>query len=211
MTNTITRREFLHYSLGTMGLLTIGLTPSSLASQLENLQLSDDTIPNLEVILKCDKEVYKNKDLLSWNYWEKCPRVNVNLYNRSNKPVWLVRALDGSEVRWRFPYCYFEVFDSKGNKVNKFSGGRCGNMNAIKRSDYVLVQPNEGFNPYYGPFRLADFDVIKPNNYKALFTYSTSSVNNSDWLGDLSENDTQILHLVPKNIKLKKEVIFQVI
>ncbi|HLC73280.1 MAG TPA: hypothetical protein VJH20_01440 [Candidatus Nanoarchaeia archaeon] len=211
MANLITRREFLLNSIGTMGLLAIGMSPSSSASQLDKSQLAQDTIPNLEVILSCDKEVYKAKDLKSWDYWENCPRIDANIYNRSNKSIWLVRVLDGSEVRWRFPYCYFEVFDSKGNKVNKFGGGRCGNMNAIRRSDYVLVQPNEGFNPYYGPFRLADFDVIRPDRYKALFTYSTSSANDTDWLGDLGDNDTQLLHLVPRNIELKKEVIFQVI
>ena len=122
MTNTITRREFLHYSLGTMGLLTIGLTPSSLASQLANLQLSDDTIPNLEVILKSDKEIYKSKDLRK--HWQNYPIIDVNICNRSNNQIWLVRALDGSDVKWRFPHCYFEVFNSKGDNVKRLSWGR---------------------------------------------------------------------------------------
>ena len=75
------------------------------------------------------------------------PKVTVTLINQTNSDVYLVGSLDGSECRWRYPYCYFELTGPDG-KLNDYPGGsRCGYMNALREKDFVKVPSGGKFDP----------------------------------------------------------------
>jgi hypothetical protein len=65
--------------------------------------------------------------------------------NVGSTPLVLLRPLDGSLEHWRGPMYDLYVRDDAGGAVHRFAftGGRCGNVNAIHDDDYVTLAPGE--------------------------------------------------------------------
>jgi hypothetical protein len=65
--------------------------------------------------------------------------------NRGSTPLVVMRPLDGSLEHWRAPMYDLYLRDEATSAVRRFAftGGRCGNVNAIKDDDYVTLAPGE--------------------------------------------------------------------
>jgi hypothetical protein len=123
--------------------------------------------------LTSDKKVYKVGEI---------PVLTVEIRNNTKKDIYLIGSLDGSDVKWRMPYCYFHIQKPKPDTITL--PGRCKTLNPLRESDFMLVKPGEGFNPYqtidgYGFF--GDYTSIQaetyrnPGIYKIRFYYSSES------------------------------------
>lgn len=145
------------------------------------------------------------------------PEVSVEITNLSPSNVNFIGSLDGSDVRWRFPHCYFTIEKPREDKPE--SWGRCGNMNTLRPEDFIQVKRNESFNPYlskgssgffssYEIGRKANFRI--PGTYRIQFHYSTLSDDIEEYLGDDYKSKRsqlkRLLQDVPK-VKLESNVV----
>lgn len=120
------------------------------------------------------------------------PKIKVKIKNNTENVIRLVKSLDGSGQRMRFPLVYFKIekIGDTSYKVERYA--RCGNMNGLDTADFVTVNPGDIFNPYSlnqnGPF--ADYKIndgnnfIKTGKYKITFYYSTNEQDFKKWMGD---------------------------
>ena len=112
--------------------------------------------------------------------------LQINIINNTGKDVYFIKGLDGSEVKWRMPFCYFNiekpVVDSPMDYI-----GRCGMMNSLKIEDFVKIESNTIFNPYGDYLPKYVFNNI--GTYKITFHYSTKSNNITDYFGRGFEKD----------------------
>jgi hypothetical protein len=147
-----------------------------------NHQSSLTKVTSLTCNLKSDKTIYKVGEL---------PNLKVEIANNTGKNIYLIGSLDGSDVKWRMPHCYFTIQKPKPDTVDMI--GRCGNMNTLKPQDFVLVKAGTKFNPYmhlneHGFF--TDYTTTNsrtfqtPGVYRIQFHYSTNSQKLDDFIGD---------------------------
>lgn len=167
-------------------ILIFSCSNSSKTKQTETINQSDASISidstDFGCKLTASRTVYELGEL---------PDLTVEISNFSNSEVYLIGSLDASEERWRMPYCYYTIEKPKIDSVPPT--GRCGNMNTLRPKDFVLVRPNETFNPYkdidgFGFFD--SYEINRPENfrnkgiYKIQFHYSTKSDTLENYLGD---------------------------
>src|SRR5262245_6264823 len=62
------------------------------------------------------------------------PAISVEIANWTEGEIYLIGSLDGSDLKWRYPFCYFELIGPDG-KPPKTGVARCGNMNTIREKD----------------------------------------------------------------------------
>jgi len=136
---------------------------------------------DLTCTLRSDKIRYKVGEL---------PELTVEITNNTRKNIYLIGSLDGSDVKWRMPHCYFTIEKPKPDTIRV---GRCGNMNSLAIEDFVFVKAGQKFNPYqsfgnYGFFtddKITNSETFKnPGVYKIKFYYSTNSQRIDDFMGD---------------------------
>lgn len=98
----------------------------------------------------------------------------VTLRNAGEAPVRLVEPGDGSEWGWRTPIIGWSVLPADSKEAHpedppKPTGGRCGNVNAIKADEVFSLKPGEERRFEQGwwgaPRRLA------PGKYRAVLIY----------------------------------------
>lgn len=166
-------------------------------------------------LLTCDKEVYKVGEL---------PKLTLKIYNDTKEDVYFIGSLDGSDVKWRFPYCYYTI---DGPEVKKIKLQRCGNMNTLRVEDFRLVKPGQAFAPYesidmYGFFKdyiTTNKETFKtPGIYKIQFHYSSNSSDINKFMGSKSFNRDytdslkidSLFKAVPRVDLVSNEIIFRV-
>jgi len=157
----------------------------------------------LTCILQSDKTKYKVGEL---------PDFKVEIANNTGKDIYLIGSLDGSDMKWRMPYCYFTIQKPKPDTLQL---GRCGNLNTLRPPDFRLVKASTKFNPYesldeYGfftDFTTTNSETFKnPGVYKIQFHYCTHSQDIKDFIGDRpihqdkakTQNLISLLKQVPK-------------
>ena len=139
------------------------------------------------------------------------PAISVELRNWTDKDIYLVGSLDASDMRWRYPFCYFEIRDAVGNPVN-VRVGRCGNMNAIREKDFVRVPPGGKFDPYqsideggfFGSSQMIPESFASEGEYRIRFVYSTEAPKLETWLGDRNGLMLEVLPAATPREKLLK-------
>jgi hypothetical protein len=69
--------------------------------------------------------------------------LDLSFTNASNSAVTVVRPLDGSLEHWRDPTYDLYLQDESSGDLYAFAfhGGRCGNVNAVQKDDYVTLAP----------------------------------------------------------------------
>ncbi|MES2331694.1 MAG: hypothetical protein V4539_18955 [Bacteroidota bacterium] len=131
--------------------------------------------------LSSDKMIYKLGEV---------PKLDVRVINETLQPAYLVGSLDGSDLKWRMPYCYFTIDKPKPDTVVFL---RCGNSNPIREIEIKLIKPKEKFNPYepidnYGFFgdhaSMQKETFRNPGVYKIQFHYSTNTQDTRNFIGN---------------------------
>jgi hypothetical protein len=141
----------------------------------------------------------------------KAPAIAVEIANWTEGDIYLIGSLDGSDHKWRFPLCYFEVIGPNGKSAVQ-TVARCGNMNAIRGKDFVKVPRGGKFDPYQKIDDLGFFasSLISPTTFRAegeyriRFIYSTDRVEPKYWLGDVNGDTAEMLPTEGNNEKVVK-------
>lgn len=136
---------------------------------------------DFECVLTASKQMYSLGEV---------PELQVAIVNNSGEDVYLIGSLDGSEEKWRMPFCYYTIEKPQVDSLDWF--GRCGMMNNLKVEDFVQVPSGGSFNPlskgngynFYDSFELRRVENFRnTGTYKITFHYSTNSDNIKDYLG----------------------------
>ena len=120
------------------------------------------------------------------------PKITVALINQTTSDVYLVGSLDGSDGKFRYPFCYFEVTGPDGRPAPSLMARLCANMNTLREKDFVKVPPRGRFDPFqdiddygfFGPDELSASRFHVAGKYRVRFVYSSSCANIRDWSGD---------------------------
>lgn len=137
----------------------------------------------LSCIIKSDKTIYKKRET---------PKITLEIKNNSDSTIYLVKILDGSYRKTRFPYSYYKIekLADTSYKARQIIG--CGNEDGIDLTDFVEVKPNEKFDPYKDmspPYTNILMEVNDPANfekkgkYKITYFYSTNQTEFKKWMG----------------------------
>lgn len=91
------------------------------------------------------------------------PTYKVRIKNVSDEPVVVVRSLDGSGMKNRYPHFFAEFFDGEAPiKLEPPMG--CGNCNEIAAADLATLKPDEEFDPFQsGSFGVPDLQTWQPS------------------------------------------------
>jgi hypothetical protein len=106
--------------------------------------------------IQSDKLVYKIGE---------APKVIVEIKNYTENKITLVKSLDGSSLKFRFPYSFFRIekLDDISYRQKIYFG--CGTNNGIRFSDIVEISPSESFNPYRIYIKPKKTDGDNTNNF----------------------------------------------
>ena len=143
----------------------------------------------------------------------KTPKIAVEIANWTGEAIHLVHVLDGSDCKWRYPLCYFEVVGPNGEPVTR-KLARCGNMNPLVESDIVPVPRGGKLDLGAAPsYQLAPGLFAVAGDYRIRFVYSTDSPKIESWLGDGKPSDklAALLALVPKATVSSNEITVKVV
>ncbi len=136
------------------------------------------------------------------------PAVNVSIKNNSPNDIYLIPGLDGSEVKWRKPFCYFTIVNPRKDTVN-INNGRCKFMNQLREEDFIKVKEKATFNPYTYPegqefttyYANGNKENFKqPGKYQLTFHYSTNSNDIREFIGmgTTNSNLDSLFKQIPK-------------
>lgn len=144
--------------------------------------------------------------------------ITTRIRNISDRPLWLVGVLDGSEMALRYPLYIPEISDNYKVPILP----RDAMVQAIREKDFVLVEPGMSFDPEmkidnFGFYRIWAFSSFKPKSageYKIKLKFSTDSDQPRKWLGrGMVQNQDRVLKLigdVPKLIVESNELVIKV-
>jgi hypothetical protein len=146
------------------------------------------------------------------------PEITVALTNLTGADIYLVGSLDASDLRFRYPHCYFEVIGPDGKPASD-DLSLCPNVNPLEQRDFVRVPPGGTFDPYhhgagYLSFtarQISPYTFRAPGKYRIRFFYSTASEDIAEWAGDGRQKLTELLRLVPKVEVASNEVVVDVV
>jgi hypothetical protein len=152
------------------------------------------------------------------------PAISVEIANWTEGEIYLIGSLDGSDLKWRYPFCYFEVIRPDGKPAKNRIFRDCGNMNTIREKDFVKVPRGGKFNPYqkideygfFGTSLIVPATFQAEGEYRIRFVYSTDNADPKSWLGDVGGNVTEmqvakLLANVPKTTASSNEITVKVV
>jgi len=113
--------------------------------------------------------------------------VNADFKNNTSKDVLIVFPQDGSENKFRYPYCYFEVADEYGNIVPDDSPA-CKVVNPLVKGAFRSIKPRKSESFFEDGFVLNRNKTLKPGRYKIRLFYSTDASKESQWYGLYSDD-----------------------
>ena len=130
------------------------------------------------------------------------PAISIEIANWTEGEIYLIGSLDGSDLKWRYPFCYFEVIGPDGKPARHVIFRDCLNMNAIREKDFVKVPRGGKFDPYqkiddhgfFGTTLIAPATFGAEGEYRIRFVYSTDRAEPKFWLGDVHGNVTEMLN-----------------
>jgi hypothetical protein len=137
------------------------------------------------------------------------PEISARIINGTEKAVYLVRSLDGSERKARFPHVYYSVSGIDGG-LSETQFGYCGVLNPILTEDFVRVEPGNDFYPYkHYVFskagKLVHSRFVKTGSYTFKFHYSTENGDIKNWRGSVRETPAEVNELWRKVARVNLE------
>lgn len=94
--------------------------------------------PPVEVRLWAEKSVFEEEE----EVYLRC-----DIKNISPNALFLIRPVEGSQRKLRLPYYHFSLIMSTGETFQP-RVGYCGLLGQIRTSDFILVRPDEKYEPY---------------------------------------------------------------
>jgi len=144
------------------------------------------------------------------------PNLQIEITNVSNKPIDLVRPLDGSWHHWRYPHISVEVYNDSGNTHPVSLAARCGNMNPILAEDIQRLNPGEKKGFYVG-WAYCQHGFEKPGKYNITLSYDLRAPNIDAWIipgrgsrGQISSEVVNRLKRIPKLLLNSEPLIINV-
>lgn len=143
------------------------------------------------------------------------PSFRVSIANLTDRPLLLVRSLDGSASGMRYPRL---TVDRTGPAAPQ-PLLRCGNTNNLREDDFVAVDPGDSFDPLgpgaFGHHLLAQ-PLTEPGEYRYAMTYDTDEADIDRWWGFMSPKSPgrrlkALLERVPKGVYASNAVTIRVI
>jgi hypothetical protein len=118
--------------------------------------------------------------------------VSVRITNVSDKPVWVVGVLPGSEGL-RYPQYVAEIEGPSGPVEIRFPEG-LDYVPGLKPEDFVQLAPGESFDPQHGkgfiPIQqLAWFKPTEPGTYRLRLRFDATAQDSRQWLGHTAVRD----------------------
>lgn len=116
-------------------------------------------------------------------------KVSIAVVNVSDRPVWIVGALEGSDIGLRFPHYLPQV---NGERPSLSGEVEYLDMAApLRLEDFHQLSPGQSFDPVVGMNRalnpllaaFTEFVPPAPGSYEMQLTLSTASENDNEWLG----------------------------
>jgi hypothetical protein len=137
------------------------------------------------------------------------PEISARIINNTEKPIYLVKGLDGSERKARFPHTYYTVSGIEGGLPETLFG-YCGVLNPLLTEDFVRVEPRNDFDPYKHYIfskagKLAHSRFVKAGTYTFKFHYSTENGDIKDWRGSVRETPAEVNELWRKVARVNLE------
>lgn len=116
--------------------------------------------------------------------------LSIEVRNVSDRPLYMVGVLDGSEVGFRYPH-YLPQITAPQPLPPTEGLPECGNVAPLRLKDFRLLQPGEGFDPtvplddiaYLSLITFKTFRPPFPGRYEFRLTLSTESERDEQWLG----------------------------
>lgn len=139
--------------------------------------------------------------------------VRVEVHNASDRPVWIVGVLEGSEVGFRYPH-YLPTIEGPEPVPDPEGLPHFGNMAPLRLDDFYRLAPGASFDPteplrgaHYHPLHtFAAFRPPAPGRYTLRLTLSTESQDATEWLGIIETPDKEaILDRLAKVPRLRVE------
>lgn len=141
------------------------------------------------------------------------PVFRVQLINRTDKTIYLVGSLDGSDVGWRYP----KITVKRTGPEVLHGPLRCGNMNNLREQDFVQLKPGESLDPFdrdrgfFSNYHLHRQTLNMPGKYTFTLTYDTNENDIGKWWGFMgpgepSDKMKQMLAEVPKGTYVSNTV-----
>lgn len=114
------------------------------------------------------------------------PKIKIVFKNNTEKPIYLIKSLDASSYKWRYPYTFYTIEKLNDKNYKKKELSRCGNLSGIDISDFVEIKGNDKLDRRV----VSDYAINNSNNfkdkgkYKITFHYSTKSEDLADYMGE---------------------------
>lgn len=114
------------------------------------------------------------------------PSLSVRITNVSDRPVWMVGVLPGSEGQ-RYPRYIAEIEGPAGPVEIRFPEG-LDYVRGLQTDDFVRLNPGESFDPQRGqgfiPIqKLAWFKPREPGTYRLRVRFDATAQDARQWLG----------------------------
>lgn len=144
-------------------------------------QNNTPTESDFDCVLTASKQVYSLGEV---------PKFQVSIVNNSGEDVYLIGSLDGSDAKFRMPFCYFTLEKPKIDSVRYI--GRCGMVDFLSEKDFIFVPSGESFSPFHntnGSRFWYPYEIGRPEHFRNLgvyritFHYTSNSSELEDFLG----------------------------
>jgi hypothetical protein len=143
------------------------------------------------------------------------PEISARIINRAENPIYLVKGLDGSERKARFPHVYYTVSGVEAGLSDTLFPV-CGVLNPLQTEDFVRVEPGSDFYPYkqtddHRFYRFSASGMLvhsrfaKPGSYTFEFHYFTDNADIRDWRGSVSNTPPELHELLRKVARVNLE------
>jgi len=130
------------------------------------------------------------------------PEISARIINGTEKAIYLVGILDGSERKARYPHVYYDVSGVEGG-LSETKYGLCGVLNPLRIEDFIRVEPASGFYPsnptdsqgFRQAAKLRNWSFVKVGGYTFKYHYSTENEDIKDWRGSVREIPSEVNEL----------------
>lgn len=137
------------------------------------------------------------------------PALSVEITNNTDSAIYLVNALEASDLKWRYPYSYVEIEKIGDTTFALPQLERCGNYNDIEIDDFLSIKPYGTFNPiaHYTPYAFDKWlditgNVFSKGKYKVVYFYNTNESNFNKWKG----SGVDLKYLSPQEKTIKNQI-----